>query len=205
MKFYSNYFYLPQVLLSYITALEDKDSLKQFCYTKTSMNSYFIGLKLGMELDQVLHPIKTKHADQNIIWQVPEDLHITLVAPWQENNEVSIIQKLTPIVARHQALTLELSKLKVVPNLMKPRMLWLLVKKDLKLDSLQHDLMQTLGFENKKSFLPHVTLSKSQDFLTAQLEQDLNYLFYIDEVYLFQTTKDITNQYKVKHVFELSV
>lgn len=107
-------------------------------------------------------------AAPDIAWVSEERLHLTLkFLGEQPADRASALEgALAPVAARQAPLTLAMGGLGAFPNLRAPRVVWLGVAPDARLELLQHDVEHgcaALGFAlDGRAFRPHVTLGRAR-------------------------------------------
>jgi len=118
--------------------------------------------------------ISMREAAPRLSWVTEERLHLTLeFLGDQPGGALPALQAaLTGAVAGHARATLVLRGLGAFPNLRAPRIVWMGVEPDPKLELLQHDLAracQELGYEREaRAFRPHITLGRARTPLRAE-------------------------------------
>lgn len=112
-------------------------------------------------------------------WVTEERLHLTLkfFGEQPETSVATLRDALGAVARRHRPVALHLGGLGAFPNLRAPRVVWLGVAHDPKLELLQHDLEHecgTLGYElDGRAFRPHVTLARVRDRLAPSVARAL--------------------------------
>ena len=105
-------------------------------------------------------------APRGVSWVAPERLHLTVKFLDEQPESVvdPLAASLAAVTARHPPLSLELEGLGAFPNFRRPRVVWLGVRPDPKLELLHHDVelgCARLGFEVEgRPFRPHLTLGR---------------------------------------------
>ena len=120
-----------------------------------------------------------REAAGGISW-VPEDrLHLTMefLGEQPESGVPALTAALSGAVGRHAPVSLALRGLGAFPNLRAPRIVWMGVEPDPKLELLQHDLARVcgeLGYErDARAFRPHITLGRARTRLRAEAARSL--------------------------------
>jgi 2'-5' RNA ligase len=112
-------------------------------------------------------------------WVVPERLHLTVKFLGEQPESVvdPLAAALAEVAALHSQLSLELEGVGAFPNFRRPRVVWLGVRPDPKLELLHHDVevgCAGLGFEVEgRAFRPHLTLGRVRLGLTAESGRSL--------------------------------
>ena len=89
-----------------------------------------------------------------------EDIHLTLVPPWNEPAFADAIEKLVRVVEGHYAFRLEFRHVGYGPDPKRPRLLWVECSASKELTSLHEALFFVFGQRDERPFLPHVTLAR---------------------------------------------
>lgn len=120
-----------------------------------------------------------RRAAPKLSWVSEERLHLTLefLGDQPEEGVAPLEAALAREVARHAPITLALRGLGAFPNLRAPRIVWLGVTPDPKLELLHHDLAcacAELGYEREaRAFRPHITLGRARAPLRAEAAREL--------------------------------
>jgi len=162
----------------------------------------FVGLKIAptiaQELAQYVH--RVEHAPSRF---VPcDDIHLTLMPPWNENTVADVIEKLCAMSSRLAPFPLAFTRLSYWPNHRRPRLLCVECVPTAEMAELQSALLDVLGQTNDRPFKPHVTLARLKRGAKAAsaksaLDQDLTLEQSIDTVELFQSPKPPARGYAI--------
>jgi 2'-5' RNA ligase len=120
-----------------------------------------------------------RQAAPRVSWVTEERLHLTMefLGDQPEEAVAPLGTALAREAARHPPVTLALRGLGAFPNLRAPRIVWLGVAADPKLELLQHDLARMcgeLGYErDARAFRPHITLGRARSPLRAEAARAL--------------------------------
>ncbi len=88
------------------------------------------------------------------------DIHFTIVPPWNETSISDATAKLGRAAAGHAPFVLKFSRLCYGPERRHPRLLWAECVPSSELIALRHELLITFGAVNDREFRPHVTLAR---------------------------------------------
>ena len=131
----------------------------------------FIAINFHEELRTALHqamePLRAAAPD--IRWVDAPRIHLTMkfLGEQPETAVPPLMEMLARIGARYDPIPLELGGLNAFPNLRQPRVVWLGVKADPKLELLHHDVETAcaeLGHPVEgRAYRPHVTLGRVRD------------------------------------------
>lgn len=118
-------------------------------------------------------------AARGVSWTTEERLHLTLkfLGEQPEHMVQSVSEALGRVAGAHAPLALRLAGFGAFPNLRAPRIVWLGVDNDAKLELLHHDVERgcaDLGFElDGRTFRPHITVGRVRDRLASGAARDL--------------------------------
>jgi 2'-5' RNA ligase len=118
-------------------------------------------------------------AARGVSWTTEERLHLTLkfLGDHPDRVAAALRDALTPAVAAHAPIMLRLAGLGAFPNLRSPRIVWLGVEQDPKLELLHHDVERAcagLGFAlDGRAFRPHITVARVRDRLPPEPARSL--------------------------------
>ncbi len=131
----------------------------------------FIAINFPDELRSALHgamdPLRVAAPD--VRWVDGPRIHLTLkfLGEQPETSVRPLMDMLARVSARYDPIDLELGTLNAFPNLRQPRVVWLGVKADPKLELLHHDVETAcadLGYPvDGRAYRPHVTLGRARD------------------------------------------
>jgi 2'-5' RNA ligase len=118
-------------------------------------------------------------AARGVSWSTEERLHLTLkfLGEQPEHSVDSVGEALGRVITSHAPVALRLAGFGAFPNLRAPRIVWLGVENDVKLELLHHDVERAcaeLGFElDGRAFRPHITVGRVRDRLAPGAARDL--------------------------------
>jgi 2'-5' RNA ligase len=128
----------------------------------------FIALNLRPEERQALHdatrPIRD--AATGAAWVASDNLHLTLkfLGTIEESRTAALSERLRSVAGAHRPLALDIGGAGVFPNLRAPRIVWMGVAADPRLELLHHDVeraCEAVGFPvDGRAFRPHITLGR---------------------------------------------
>jgi RNA 2',3'-cyclic 3'-phosphodiesterase len=140
----------------------------------------FIAINLPESERQAIHQAiaPLREAARSATWVAPECIHITMKFLGEQTADAagSVRDALAPIARRFQPLRLHVSGIGAFPHLRAPRIFWMGIGTDPKLELLHHDLevaCQALGHDVEgRAFRPHVTLGRvKRDVSSEQVAQ----------------------------------
>ena len=137
-------------------------------------------------------------------WVNSEDLHFTLILPWEENDIPKINQILRRI--RGEKFCLKLQRIKLGPTLQKPRLIWAEGEEPPALKTLRYNLKESLRdvvCHGERPFKLHLTLArfKKSDFANfpfKKFEKKINWPEEVDSFVLMESPSPKERSYKHK-------
>jgi 2'-5' RNA ligase len=114
-----------------------------------------------------------RRAAPNLAWVAECRLHLTIefLGERSEREVERLHAALGEVAARHRPFTLALRGFGAFPNLRAPRIVWLGMDPEPRLELLQHELARAcaeLGYEREaRAFRPHITLGRARTPLNA--------------------------------------
>jgi 2'-5' RNA ligase len=136
----------------------------------------FIAINLPDSERQAIHHATAPLRDvaRAVTWVAPECIHLTMKFLGEQRPEAvaSVRGALGAVARRFQPLRLEVGGMGAFPHLRAPRIFWMGIAGDPKLELLHHDLeiaCEALGHEvDARAFRPHVTLGRVKRDVTAE-------------------------------------
>lgn len=92
-----------------------------------------------------------------------DDIHLTLVPPWNEVSIPDAVAKLRGVANRSRPFTLVFRHIGYGPQPKRPRFLWVECVAGKEVAELRTALLQVFGQTDERPFLPHVTLARLRD------------------------------------------
>lgn len=144
------------------------------------MKRVFVGIKIK-ELQQEAAVFKSKFNQLPVRWIADEDLHITLIAPWEATDEEieKIKDKLsnTNFVRPFEA---SFKKITYGPDLREPRLIWAEGEASKGIIELSKKIGESLGRQDNRPFLLHLTLARFRPekfsvFPIKNLNEEINW------------------------------
>jgi 2'-5' RNA ligase len=128
----------------------------------------FIAINLPPEQRRAIYaaaaPLRAASGD--VAWVNEDRLHFTLKFLGEQPSDAAdaLGSALRPVAARYRPITLQLGGVGAFPSLRAPRVVWLGIAHDAKLELLHHDVESAcaaLGYEiDGRAFRPHLTLGR---------------------------------------------
>ena len=144
----------------------------------------FIAINLPQSERQAIHHATAplREAARSVTWVAPECIHLTMKFLGEQPPEAlaSVRDAIGAVARRFQPPRLDLGGVGAFPHLRAPRIFWMGVAGDPKLELLHHDLelaCEALGHEvDARAFRPHVTLGRVKRDVTGEQAQTLSRL-----------------------------
>lgn len=123
--------------------------------------------------------------DKQIRWIRPEDLHITLVPPWYEENVERIASKLLEKIHGRNPFEIRFANVSYGPDPKNPRLIWASGEAPVEIKELKMGVETALGFESgERPYLLHITIArfKEGDFEHFKIKELNGSIDWRDEV-----------------------
>ncbi len=120
----------------------------------------FVALKVAPEVALQLGDLAAELKEPNVRRVRAEDIHLTLVPPWNETSASGTIEKLARIAERHVPFDLEFKHASYGPTARQSRLLWVECALSAELMVLQAELRAAFERTEERPFRPHVTLAR---------------------------------------------
>jgi 2'-5' RNA ligase len=122
-------------------------------------NRIFVGIKVEPELARQLALLaKREHIPFRYV--PADDLHLTLLPPWNEVSVPDAVAKLRQALEGFGCFLLSFERLCYGPQARRPRLLWAECTPNAEIVGLRNALLSTFGQANDRPFRPHVTLAR---------------------------------------------
>jgi 2'-5' RNA ligase len=119
----------------------------------------FIGIKLAPEIARELAKIASELENSHVKPVIADDMHLTLVPPWQEVSIGKGTETLRQLTSGFVAFALDVQHVGYGPDLRRPRMLWADHPSTRELVALRAALHAAYTQTDERPFSPHVTLA----------------------------------------------
>ncbi len=141
----------------------------------------FIAINLPPPVRRAIHDATApmRQAAPRLAWVTADRLHLTMefLGDQPEGAVAPLEAALVRELSSHAPVSLALRGLGAFPNLRVPRIVWLGVDADPKLELLQHDLARACaapGYEREaRAFRPHITLGRARTPLRSEAARSL--------------------------------
>jgi 2'-5' RNA ligase len=130
----------------------------------------FLAINLEPELRREIHDATTalREAAPSMTWVREGQLHLTLKFLGERAPELGdqVAAAMHDVAARHKQVSIVLRGIGAFPNLRRPRVVWMGIDSEPRLELLHHDVevaCERLGFEiEARPFRPHLTLARAK-------------------------------------------
>lgn len=169
----------------------------------------FIGIKMPSDVARKLVELQARLAGLPVKLIPQEDLHLTLVPPWQETMVIGASQKLRKALAGVPAFSTALQGLSYGPDPRDPRLVWATCEAREEIIELRRKLLGAFESRDYIPFLPHVSIARftAGDEKAPQrvpLDIPLDLPFAIERVQLFESPHEGGSGYTVLYDFSLA-
>ena len=152
----------------------------------------FVGLKMAPEVAGALARIGHELARFDVREVAADDIHLTLVPPWNEASPSGAAERLRLVAERLGTFTLAIQHVQYGPDRRRPRLLWADCLASAQLMALRQALLDTFGQTDPRPFHPHVTLARIRRHGRAiarkyPIERRLSLTQQVESVELFQS------------------
>ncbi|MBT6069341.1 RNA 2',3'-cyclic phosphodiesterase [Candidatus Peregrinibacteria bacterium] len=131
------------------------------------MHRIFIALPISDKLKKKVVKFQKQYSHLPVRWLDPNDVHITIVPPWEESDTKDLKKKFKALEGKLESVknikTLNLSYhiAKFGPDAKRPRLIWAEGKATAELPALKKELTKVFGLkEDKRPFKLHLTLAR---------------------------------------------
>ncbi len=142
----------------------------------------FIGIGISHEIREKISKFKELHEETPLIRWVPEEnLHVTLIPPWNEKEIENLVNLLSKIPFKVEPFDLVFDRITLGPNPKRPRLIWIEGKNNPYLIELKNLLETKLQRKSlHKEFRPHITIArfkgrKLRNLTIARLNKEINW------------------------------
>lgn len=152
----------------------------------------FIGIKVSDELVEVCTQLQHECADLPARFAKQDDLHLTLVPPFDMTDQGQVDAVIKPIMYHTDPFILHLKKLEYGPTPRKPRLAWIECEPAPELVALRQALVDAFDYQDRYDFRPHVTLARFKDqdrhvLKNRPIEKEVDRSMKVTSVELFES------------------
>lgn len=173
------------------------------------MKRIFIAIKISPEIQKRAEAWKAEFSTLPVRWIFQENLHITLIPPWEEENIEEVISKIEKIQGK-TSFAIKFQKITYGPNLFNPRLIWAEGESVESLIQLQKKIVKLLGLKQPdRKFKPHLTLARFRPedysfFPIKKLNERISWIEKVDFICLLESKlKPEGAEYTVLKIFRL--
>lgn len=171
-----------------------RTSFSTFEYMNAGKQSkrVFVGIKVSDEIAECCVKLQVGLVDLPARFIPPDDIHLTLLPPWEMTDEDSVLEQLRVALCHTKRCTLKLQRLSYGPNSMRPRLLWIECAPVSEIILLKKELSKAFAVHDRVPFVPHVTIArfKKEDrdkLVHRPVERSVRLRMPVDSVELFQS------------------
>ncbi|MDW8279816.1 MAG: RNA 2',3'-cyclic phosphodiesterase [bacterium] len=131
---------------------------------KLNLLRIFVALPISDKFSEFILKIQKEFMNFPARWIKKENLHITLVPPWYENNIDSIKQKLQKLENQIASFKIKFNLIESGPNKNFPRLIWMIGETSQEILNLRLKLYTVLNFKmEQKEFKIHLTIARFKE------------------------------------------
>jgi len=134
----------------------------------------FVALLTAPTLQKEILGWQERFANLPVRWLAGKNLHITLVPPWYEQDDASVIAKLEKLRGKQKPFALRFEKVTFGPDPRQPRLVWAEGQTPRELIELKTDIGKALAQKSdSRQFLLHLTLARfrPENFLSFPIKK----------------------------------
>jgi 2'-5' RNA ligase len=176
--------------------------------SETTTARIFVGLKVAANIANDLAELAARLMRSRGRLVSPGDIHLTLVAPWQEASVEKAAETLKSAARGFSPFSLKFEHLGYGPSPGRPSLLWVDCAATHEVTSLRDTLMRTFGQTDARPFRPHITLARIPEanwgFARRHpIDIDLSFVQYVRTVELIKSPLPGAKGYQVLASAEL--
>jgi 2'-5' RNA ligase len=152
----------------------------------------FIGFKMPEKIKKRAKEWMGKRLffDSPIRWVKEDNLHVTLVPPWEEKDVEKVIEKISSI-KDIKPIKVIFEKIEFGPP-PKPRLIWAIGRSEIEILKLKRKLEDILDKKDTRRFLLHLTLARFnakdfKNFRIKKLDEEIFWSGYLESFSLFES------------------
>jgi 2'-5' RNA ligase len=159
----------------------------------------FIAVKASQKLQERIVQWQREH-NLPVRWISAENLHVTLVPPWYEE-DIEAVKKSLQRLQKHRRFTVHFSTISFGPP-KRPRLVWL-TGESTDILKLQEHVESTLGAHHERQFRMHITIARfrAEDFRsfpTKRINDQMDWMEEIVSVVLMESKLSLSGaEYEV--------
>jgi len=152
----------------------------------------FVALKVAPEIARDLAQMARELERFPVRLIAPDDIHLTLVPPWNETSIPTAVEKLCGVAEKAAPFSLAFVHLNYGPQPQRPRLLWAECAAGEELTALHAALLLVFGQNDDRPFRPHVTVARIRGNGAAvarkqPIDRALSFLQQVETIELMQS------------------
>ncbi|MBI2098505.1 MAG: RNA 2',3'-cyclic phosphodiesterase [Candidatus Wildermuthbacteria bacterium] len=168
----------------------------------------YVGIKVTDEIAEACVKLQSDMADLPAKFIPPEDIHVTLLAPWDMVSQSFVEERLRKALRGMKRFTLKFERLAYGPSKMHPRLAWIQCTPSSETNALKKSLLAAFKTKESVPFVPHMTIArftaKDEEKLTHRpIEKPLAWSMSVESVELFSSPHKGGAGYKVLSSFPI--
>lgn len=162
----------------------------------------FVGVKIAPEIARQLAEFAAPLNWPSVRRVATDDIHLTLVPPWNEAFIAGAVEKLRGVAAGFGAFWLSFQRISYGPQPRRPRLLWVDCESSDAIVALRAALLEACGQTDERPFQPHVTLVRIRSHGPAiarkhPIDQPLSFMQHVEAIEFFQSPPQGATGYRV--------
>jgi 2'-5' RNA ligase len=167
-----------------------------------SWQRVFVGIKVSDQIAKACMRTQAELAGMPVRCIPKNDLHLTLVPPWQMADQPIVEEKLRKAVEKTRQFKLTLDRFSLYPNAGRPRLAWITCFPSQALLALKKSLQLEFERDEHEKFIPHITLArfsntKIRSLFPRPIDQAVNLSMSVQSVELFASPSQNGHGYAV--------
>ena len=168
----------------------------------------FIGIQVTDELADLCVQLQQEFADLPGRFTPREDLHLTLVPPFEMEDQRQVDTLIKTILQSSSPFELRLENVDYAPTPHQPRLAWVECKPLNELVELRRALVEGFEYQDRYDFRPHITLARFKDqdrdlLKTRPIERVVDRSMDVTSVALFESVHREGVRYRVLQTYAL--
>lgn len=158
------------------------------------MKRIFIAIKMSQKIQQEAEKWKAEFLNLPVRWIPADNLHITLIPPWDEDEEnIEIIANaLEKIQGKISPFEIRFNNITYGPNPFSPRLIWAEGRAAEDLIKLQREVENLLYVKLDRKFKLHLTLARFRqedyvNFAIKNLNEKIDWIEKVDSICLIES------------------
>lgn len=128
------------------------------------MKRVFVGIKINDDLSREIVSWQKKQINKNVRWIIENNLHLTLVPPWYEEDIEGVKDYLDKLELNLSPFEILFERILFGPTIRDPRLIWVQGPIPSEVLNLKRRIEENLGIiPEKREFKFHITLGRFKD------------------------------------------